>query len=112
MKDEIITAVGLVITGGAFIAVVIWAVNLYEKSDSGFLGDNSCIRIISEHVLGNPRYGPSCSRALYAQSVEVGRGGDKTSGFFTFYPLLGKEAQCPPISIIINRKTAEAWIAQ
>lgn len=112
MKEEIVTAVALVITGGAFIAVVIWAVNLYHESDAGLLGDNTCIRIISEDVLGNPLYGMSCSRSLYAENVEVLPGGDKESGVFKFHPIPGKEVQCPPISIIVDRKTGEAWIAQ
>ncbi|MBV2183408.1 MAG: hypothetical protein KUL88_02545 [Rhizobium sp.] len=100
------------IIGIAIVAVLAGVGYFYLQSDIGLLGDDTCLKIISDDVLGNPLYGKSCPRSSYAKEVESLHGGDKESGFFEFHPTLGKEAQCPPIAIIVDRKTGEAWIAR
>ena len=84
---------------------------LYLESDMGLLSDESLISIISKDVLGNYSYGNSCPRSSYESTVNIEPGGTKGSGYFTFNPVKGQEIQCPSISIIVSRRTGEAWIA-
>ena len=85
---------------------------VYE-TDDGLLGDEYCLSVASNEVLGNPLYGQSCPRAYYVSEVENLRNPNKAgAAFFKFYPLAGKEAQCPSISVIVDRRTGEAWLAK
>jgi hypothetical protein len=97
------------------IAIVIfgfvWAGHSYLDSDIGLLSDDTLIKIISDDVLGDLVYGKSCPRSAYKVNVESRLGGDRSSGYFIFNPVVGQEINCPAIAIITNRRTAEAWIA-
>ena len=90
-----------VIVGGA----------LYHWSDVGLLSDETCLKIVSSDVLGNLLYGPSCPRSLYAERVESPHGSNKgEAAIFKFRALPDNEDQCPPISVIVDRRSGEAWI--
>lgn len=81
------------------------------QTDYALFGDEYCLRVASTDVLGNPLYGKSCPRSSYAEDVEILRGQDKASAaFFKFHPVAGKEAQCPPVAVIVDRKTGEGWL--
>jgi hypothetical protein len=90
---------------------LIWSGYYYLKSDIDLLNDETLIAIISNDVLGNSQYGNSCSRTSYEKNVISELGGTKGSGYFTFNPIQGQEIRCPPISIIVSRRTGEAWVA-
>ena len=90
---------------------LIWSGYSYLESDVDLLNDETLIAIISEDVLGNSSYGKSCPRSSYKENVISESGGTKGSGYFTFNPIKGEEIRCPPISIIMSRRTGEAWVA-
>lgn len=99
--------------GGAILLSFLSAAYLFVQSDVALLGDEVCLKIASTDVLGNSLYGQSCPRSSYASDVENLRSPDKAgAAFIKFRPLVGKETQCPPIAIIVDRKTGEAWIAK
>ena len=84
----------------------------YVRSDIGLLGDETLLKIVSTDVLGKPSYGKSCPRSSYAKDVDIPAGSNKgETALFKFHPVSGKEAECPPLSVIVDRKTGEAWIA-
>jgi hypothetical protein len=94
------------------LVVVLVASYLFVRSDAALLGDEVCLKIAATDVLGNPFYGESCPQSSYANEVESLDGSVKGGAtFFKFRPVGGKEAQCPPISVIVDRKTGEAWFA-
>jgi hypothetical protein len=93
------------------VLAFMWAGYSYLESDRGLLSDETLISIISDDVLGDPVYGKSCLRSAYKDNVESRLGGDRSSGYFIFNPVVGQEINCPSIAIITNRRTAEAWIA-
>jgi len=88
-----------------------WGIYSYVQSDAGLLSDEALIAIISNDVLGHPAYGKSCPRSSYIRAVESQLGGDKGTGYFVFKPVEGQRKHCPPIAIITDRNTGEAWIA-
>lgn len=99
--------------GSIVLLALLGAGYLFIQSDAALLADESCLRIASTDVLGNSLYGQSCPRSSYANEVEIVHGSDKAGGaIIKFRPAAGKEAQCPPIAIIVDRKTGEAWIAR
>lgn len=101
------------IISGVILVALLGAGYLFVRSDVALLGDEVCLKIASTDVLGNRLYGESCPRSAYAKDVESMHGGDKGgAAFFKFHPVPGKESQCPPIAIIVDRKTGEAWIAR
>ena len=86
---------------------------LFMRSDAALLGDDVCLKIASTDVLGNSLHGQSCPRTSYAHDVENLHSSDKAgAALFRFHPVAGKEAECSPIDIIVDRKTGEAWIAK
>jgi hypothetical protein len=94
-------------------ALLLGAYYFVYQTDYALLGDEFCLRVASNDVLGNPLYGQSCPRSSYAGNVESLHTADKAgAAFFRFTPITGKEAQCPPIAIIVDRKTGEAWLAK
>lgn len=81
------------------------------QTDFALLSDETLLNIAAKDVLGNPLYGKSCPRNSYASNV--GSLFDPTkngTAFFKFTPVAGNEAKCPPVAVIMDRKTAEAWI--
>jgi hypothetical protein len=99
--------------GVVVLAGLLGAGYLFVRSDAALLGDDVCLKIASTDVLGNSLYGQSCPRASYASDVESLHSPDKAgAAFFKFHPLAGKEVQCPPIAVIVDRKTGEAWLAK
>ena len=104
----------IAICGGVLIALLggiyLGYVFLYE-SDIGLFGDKLCLKIATDDVLGNPLYGKSCPRSSYANEVEYLHGSDKVgAALFKFRPLVGKETQCPPIVVLVDRRTGEGLI--
>ena len=93
------------------ILAFMWAGYSYLESDRALLSDETLISIISDDVLGDPVYGKSCLRSAYKDNVASRLGGDRSSGYFIFNPVVGQEINCPSIAIITNRRTAEAWVA-
>jgi len=86
---------------------------LYVQSDNGLLGDKYLLQMLSTDILGNSLYGQSCPRASYASDVESLHDPDKVgAAVFKFRPIAGREAKCPPITVIVDRKTGEAWISK
>ena len=100
-----------IILGMVALFGLMWYGYYYLNSDIGLLSDETLINIISDDVLGNPRYGASCSRNSYEKIVISDAGGGKGSAYLTFNPIRGEENRCPPISIIASRRTGEAWVA-
>jgi hypothetical protein len=101
-------AIGLVVLVG-----ILGGGYLFVRSDAALLGDDVCMRIASTDVLGNPLHGQSCPRSSYLRDAESLRSPDKAgAAFIRFHPVAGKEAQCPPIAVIVDRKTGEAWLAK
>ena len=97
----------------ALLAVVLGSYYFVYQTDYALLGDVTLLKIASTDVLGNPLYGKSCPRSSYASDVMSLSSPDKAgAAFFKFHPIAGKEVQCPPIAVIVDRKTAEASIAQ
>lgn len=97
----------------AITSLLLGAYYFVYQTDYALLGDEFCLNVASNDVLGNPLYGPSCPRSSYASNVESLRSPDKAgAAFFKFHPLAGKEAKCPPIAVIVDRKTGEAWLAK
>lgn len=93
------------------LAVLLGSYYFVYQTDYALLGDETLLKIASTDVLGNPLYGKSCPRSSYASNVVSLPSPDKAgAAFFKFNPVAGKEAQCPPIAVIMDRKTAEAWI--
>lgn len=89
------------------------AAYLFIRSNAALLGDDTALQIASSDILGNPLYGPSCSRAFYVGQVE--RRADSTRNGavrIRFFPIAGKEAQCPTVVVIVDRKTGEAWLSK
>lgn len=85
----------------------------YFESNIGLLGDDYLLIMVSTDVLGNPLYGKSCTRSLYIKDVEINAGkSEEESGVFKFYPISGIEKECPPISVITDRRTGEAWLRE
>jgi len=100
-----------IILGLGVILGLMWCGYYYLNSDIGLLSDETLIKIISDDVLGNPRYGASCSRTSYEKIVVGDSEGGKGSAYLTFNPIRGEENRCPPISVIASKRTGEAWIA-
>lgn len=101
-------AVGAVVTVG-----LLGAGYLFVRSDAALLGDDVTLKIASTDVLGNSLHGQSCSRDSYAGDVERLHSADKAgAAVFKFHPIAGREAPCPPITVIVDRKTGEAWISK
>lgn len=92
-------------------ALLLGAYYFVYQTDYALLGDEFCLSVASNDVLGNSLYGHSCPRSSYADKVENLNNGSKTgAAFFRFTPIAAKETQCPQISIIVDRKTGEAWV--
>lgn len=91
------------------VLVALWgAYQFVYRTDYALLGDEYCLRIASNDVLGNPLYGKSCQRSSYANDVEIQHGRDKAgAAFFKFHPVAGKEALCPPVAVIVDRQTGK-----
>lgn len=101
-------AIGIVVMVG-----LLGAGYLFVRSDAALLGDDVSLKIASTDVLGNSLHGQSCSRASYASDVESLHSADKAgAAVFKFHPIAGREAPCPPITVIVDRKTGEAWISK
>lgn len=94
---------------GALLAFL-GAAYLYIQSDVGLLGEALCLKIASTDVLDNPLYGQSCPRSSYADDVKNLNAPGNTAALFLFLPVVGKEIQCPPVKVIVDRKTGETWI--
>lgn len=100
-----------VVFGGIILILLFVIAYLFLRSNMALLSDETCLKIASEDILGNPLYGKSCLRSSYVGSVENKHGSDKRgAAIFKFSPIQGKELQCPPVSIIVDRKTGEAWL--
>ena len=85
----------------------------FVRSDTALLGDNVCLKIASTDVLGNALHGQSCLRSSYAGDVEKLGSSDKAgAALFRFHPVAGRETECPPVSVIVDKRTGEAWIAK
>lgn len=107
MKKILITLVVLpILLWGAYYFV--------HRTNYGLFSEEFCLNVISNDVLGKPLYTPSCPRASYADAVESLHTVDKDSEtvFLKFTPILGKEMQCPPIGVLVDRRTAEVWITE
>jgi hypothetical protein len=87
--------------------------HLFYWSDIGLLSDETCLKIVSSDVLGNPVYGPSCPRTSYSEDVEYRHASGKFgAAIFRFRALPGKGIQCPSISVTVDRRSGEAWVEQ
>lgn len=92
-------------------SVFLGAYHFVYQTDFALLSDETLLSIAAKDVLGNPLYGKSCPRSSYARNVGSLSDPKKTgTAFFKFTPVAGNEAQCPPVAVIMDRKTAEAWI--
>jgi hypothetical protein len=101
-------AIGVVVLAG-----LLGAGYLFIRSDAALLGDDVSLKIASTDVLGNSLHGQSCPRASYASDVEsLHSAGKAGAAVFKFHPIAGKEVPCPPITVIVDRKTGEAWISK
>lgn len=86
---------------------------LFLQSDLGPLSDETLLRIVSSDVLGTRLYEKTCPRSSYAKDVEIRHAADKrAAAYFKFRPVPGKEAQCPPIGVLVDRRTGEAWLTE
>jgi len=90
---------------------LMWCGYYYLNSDIDLLSDKTLINITSDDILENYQYATSCSRTSYEKKIAVGSEGNKDSAYLKFNPIKGEEARCPPIFIIVSRRTGEAWIA-
>lgn len=95
--------------GIAFLVLLAWAAYRFLESDVGLLSDTYCLKMISDDVLGNPHYTPACSRSSYLDHVETL--GNKDMATFKFYPSMGMERECPPITVTVDRRNAEAFVS-
>lgn len=85
---------------------------LFVRSDAALLGDDASLKIASSDVLGNSLHGQSCPRSSYTSDVESLHTADKPgAAVFRFHPIAGREALCPPITVIVDRKTGEGWLS-
>lgn len=100
----------IILVMGAIFGLM-WSGYYYLNSDIGLLSDKTLINITSDNVLENYQYAASCSRTSYEEKIAGGSEGNKDSAYLRFNPIKGEEARCPPISIIVSRRTGEAWIA-
>ncbi len=101
----------IVLVIGCVLVVLLGGGYLYLRSDLDLLGDETLLKIVSTDVLGNKLYEKTCPRSSYAKDVEIPAGPNKgTSAYFKFHPASGMEVKCPPISLIVDRRTGEAWI--
>ena len=95
---------------GALVVLMVGGY-LYLRSDLDLLGDETLLKIASTDVFDNKLYGKTCPRSSYAKDVEIPAGPNKgESAFFKFQPVPGMEEKCPPVSILMDRRTGEAWI--
>ena len=99
----------LIIVG--VLGVLVWICYRDVRSDTGLLGDETLLKIVSNDVLGSRLYKETCPRSSYTKDIEIPAGPDKGEvAVFKFHPAPGMEVKCPPVSLIVDRRTAEAWI--
>jgi len=103
---------GMLVLVVVALSQLLLGIYLYVQANIDLLDDEALIAIISRDVLGDSSYGKSCPRTSYMGTVESRPTGDKGSGYFVFKPVEGQEKNCPPIAIITNRRTGEAWIEE
>lgn len=102
----------IVLIIGCALAMLLGLSYWYIRSNIDLFGDDYLLRIVATDVLGNPLYGKSCPRSSYAKDVEIPAGPNQgETALFKFHPILGREVECPPLSVIADRRTGEAWIA-
>lgn len=96
---------------GCVLVALLCGSYLYLRSDVGLLGDEILLEIVSADVLGKRPYDKTCPRSSYAKDVEIPAGPNKgATAYFKFYPIPGMEVRCPPVSLLVDRRTAETWI--
>jgi hypothetical protein len=81
------------------------------RTDAGLLSDATLLEIAASDVLGNPTYGKSCARSAYIEEVLVRKDVDPGgAAYFKFVPRPEKTAECPPLELLMSRRTAEGWL--
>jgi hypothetical protein len=91
------------------VSATIILLSEYLESDIGLLGEKYSTQIAVERVLGNSLYGVSCSKEMYKQKEDSHSSGE-TVLQFEFCPIVGKELECPPVVVAVDRRTGEAWV--
>jgi hypothetical protein len=82
---------------------------MYLRSNIGLLSDETLLEMVSSDVLGKRLYEQTCPRASYSNYVESASGAEYTA-LFKFLPAPGMEKKCPPVSVLVDRRTGEAWL--
>lgn len=87
------------------------AVYILVWDDEPNFGNETCLKFAYE-ILGDPTRGKSCPRSSYVNEVESLNTTDLSRGasIFIFRPIAGKEAQCPPIEVLVDRRSGEPQI--
>jgi len=93
----------------AFHIVQAWRSYEFLKSDIGLLTDQTCLNILSRHVLGRQPYKETCKITSYEVDMPAVPDVGETA-LIKFKPIAGMEEQCPPISVLTDRRSAEVWI--
>ena len=97
------------------LPIMLWGAYYFVyRTNYGLFSEEFCLNVISNDVLGTPLYQPSCPRASYTDEFESSYTADKNSQaiVFKFRPIPGKESQCPPRVVLVDRRTAEVWITE
>lgn len=104
---EILIIIGVVVT------LLLSAAYIFVWDTEPIYGDAESLKFAYE-ILGDPKRGKSCLRIWYDNNVENlnKNGPDKSGGaaIFIFRPIPGKEVQCPPIEVLVDRRSGEASI--
>lgn len=93
------------------MALFLGAVYILVWDDEPNFGNEACLKFAYE-ILGNPKHGRSCLRTSYVNEVENLNKSEISSGaaIFIFRPIAGKEVQCPPIEVLVDRRSGEPQI--
>lgn len=92
--------------------VVAFAITLLLLSHTYIVSDNKPLGVgysksIAVRVLDNPLYDSPCPRKLYGDPSVVE---SRAAVVFRFRPLSGDVEKCKPVTVIVDRKSGEAWL--
>lgn len=95
---------------GVLGAVAFQCYRFIYVSNVGLFDDDYLLAVASTDVLGKRGDG-SCARTSYDNKVEFLHLSDqREAAVFRFVPILSQVNACPPVTVILSRRTAEAWV--